>query len=200
MKVLAILAVASLTLGIGTAHAEGWRFGLGPSYVSGIGDVTDLYERNMEFEGYDADVDMLLPVGVAFAADYHWSSGVRLDVGLGPMFFIAGDVDHFEAPISATVGYTFMPNSEVSPYVRAGLVHHFVSGDYYASTDPGVLAAGGIDFNRASMVKFTFEVALDQSEVEFDTYRCTNQFFSSCRYTTVKLNTYDVVASLYVKF
>jgi hypothetical protein len=203
MKVLGAIAIASLTFGMSTAHAEaGWRFGLGPSYVSGIGDVTDLYEYNMELEGYydEVDVDMLLPVGIAFAADYHWSSGVRLDFGIGPFFLIAGDADHFEMPISGTLGYSFLPNSSVSPYVRAGFVHHFVDGDYYASADPGLLAAAGIDFARSNTVKFTFEVAMDQSEVEFDTYRCTSSFSFSCRDTTIKLNTYDVLASLYVKF
>jgi hypothetical protein len=203
MKVLGAIAIASLTFGMSAAHAEaGWRFGLGPSYVSGIGDVTDLYEYNMELEGYydEVDVDMLLPVGIAFAADYHWSSGVRLDFGIGPFFLIAGDADHFEMPISGTVGYSFLPNSTVSPYVRAGFVHHFVDGDYYASADPGLLAAAGIDFARSNTAKFTFEVAMDQSEVEFDTYRCTSQFSFSCRDTTIKLNTYDVLASLYVKF
>jgi hypothetical protein len=203
MKVFAAVAIASLTLGAGTAHAEaGWRFGIGPSYVSGIEDVTDLYEYNMELGGYydEVDVDMLLPVGIAFAADYHWSSGVRLDLGLGPFFLIAGDADHFEMPISGTVGYSFLPDSGVSPYLRAGFVHHFVDGDYYASADPGLFAAAGVDFGRLNTVKFTFEVAMDQSEVEFDTVRCTNQFLSSCRDATTKLNTYDVIASLYVKF
>lgn len=204
MKTFTAAAVASLALVSGSAQAEGWRLGLGPSYVSGIEEVTDLYEYNMEAGGYydEADVDMLLPIGVAFAADYQFRSGLRIDLGLGPMFLIAGDADHFEVPISATVGFSFLPNSSVSPYVRAGFSHHFVSGDYYVSADPGLLAAAGIDFARTNSVKFTFEVASDQSEVEFDTYACPmpNPFFRPCGMGTVKLNTYDVIASLFIKF
>jgi hypothetical protein len=203
MKTITAIALASLAFGTTAQAEEGWRFGLGPSYVSGIEDVTDLYEYNMEFDGYyEVDVDMVLPVGVAFAADHHWRSGVRLDIGLGPAFFIAGDADHFELPVSTTVGFSFMPNSSVSPYLRAGVVHHFVSGDYYNSADPGLFAAAGIDFARTSSVKFTFEVATDQSEVEFDTVTCTtpSQFFPSCRPDTVALNTYDLLVSLFIKF
>lgn len=201
MKTMTAVALASLAFGTAAHAEEGWRFGLGPSYVTGIEDVTDLYEYNMEFEGYDeVDVDMLLPVGITFAADYHWRSGVRLDIGLGPAFFIAGDADHFELPVSGTVGYSFMPNSSVSPYVRVGGVHHFVSGDYYVSADPGLFAAAGLDFARTNAVKFTLEVATDQSEVEFDTVRCTSQFIGSCRPAVVMLNTYDVLVSLFIKF
>lgn len=203
MKMVTALTLASLTLGAGTAHAEGWRFGLGPSYASGIDDVIDLYEHNMELGGYyEVDADMVLPIGIAFAADYQWQSGLRVDLGLGPMFLIAGDADHFELPITATVGYSFLPNSSVSPYLRAGVAHHFVSGDYYVSADPGLFAAAGIDFARNNAVKFTFEIAMDQSEVEFDTYSCDafNSFLVSCRADTVVLNTYDVTAGLFVKF
>ena len=196
------LAMASLLLSASAVEAGEWNVGLGPSYVSGIEDVLDLYEFNMERDGYsEVDVDMLLPVGIAFSADYQWASGVRVDLGLGPVFFIAGDADHFEMPISSTVGYTFFPNSTVSPYIRAGLVHHLVSGDYDINSDPGLLAAAGIEFARDSVVKFTLEVATDQSEVEFETFACRSfNSFRICNPDTVVMNTYDLVVSLFVKF
>ena len=98
---------------------------------------------------------------------YDWASGIRGDVTLGPVFFIGGDVDHFEMPLAVTVGYNFWRTADISPYVRAGVVYHFASGDFYSSSTPGVLAAAGLDFER-----FSLEVAVDTSEVEFDAFAC----------------------------
>lgn len=169
-----------------------WRAGL--AYASGIDDVTDLYERNLDVEGFDAEVDLKFPLGLTGAVRYDWASGLRGDIGLGPMFFIGGDIDHFELPLSVTVGYNFLPNADVSPYVRGGLIHHFASGDYYSSTDPGLFAAVGLDFTH-----FSLEVALDGSEVELDTFSC-NAAGTSCQPATTSLNTYDIIASFFWRF
>lgn len=169
-----------------------WRAGL--AYASGIDDVTDLYEANLDAEGFDAEVDLKFPLGLTGAVRYDWASGIRGDIGLGPMFFIGGDIDHFELPLSITVGYNFLPDSDVSPYVRGGLIHHFASGDYYASADPGLFAAAGLDFTH-----FSIELALDRSEIEFDTFAC-NATGTSCRPAITSLNTYDIVASFLWRF
>lgn len=169
-----------------------WRAGL--AYASGIGDVTDLYERNLDIEGFDAEVDLKFPLGLTGAVRYDWTSAFRGDVGLGPMFFIGGDIDHFELPLSATVGYNFNPDADVSPYVRGGLIYHFTSGDYYSSSDPGLFVAAGVDFTH-----FSLELALDASEVEFDTFAC-NAAGLACRPATTSLNTYDFIASFFWRF
>jgi hypothetical protein len=109
------------------------------------------------------------------------------------MFSISGDVHHFELPLSGTIGYSFMSGSSVSPYVRAGLVYHYVDGDQYSGTSPGLLAAVGIDLTH-----FTFEIATDQSEVEFDALACATP--AACTLTKEKLNTYDLIASFYYRF
>jgi hypothetical protein len=77
--------------------------------------------------------------------------------------------------------------------VRGGFVHHFVSGDLYSSSTPGFLLAAGVDFTRVSV-----EVALDTSEVEFDTLACNAG--SACRRAKTNLNTYDVLLSAYWRF
>lgn len=177
----------------GTAEALEWR--LGVAYASGLSDVTDLYEENLRLAGFDVNVDLKFPIGVAAGMTYDWASGVRADVGLGPVFLIGGDVEHFEMPLSVTVGYNFLRLSRASPYVRAGVVHHFVSGDLYSNSSPGVLAAVGVDFSR-----FSFEVSIDQSEVEFDSLSCSDGAGPSCRLTTTELNTYDVLASFFWRF
>src|SRR5687767_9123524 len=100
-----IAAAALVLLGsVGTANAESaWRFSAGVAYVSGIGDVADHYEQNLRLAGRDVDVDVEFPVGFGVGATYLWKSDMRADIGLGPMFYISGDVRHFELPISATL-------------------------------------------------------------------------------------------------
>lgn len=175
------------------AQAVEWR--LGVAYATGLGDVTDLYEENLRLAGFDANVDLKIPVGVAAGMTYDWESGLRADLGLGPVFLIGGDIEHFEMPLSITAGYAFRRLSHASPYVRAGVVHHFVSGDLYSSSTPGVFAAAGVDFTH-----FSFEVSIDQSEVEFDSLSCSAGPGTSCELTTTKLNTYDVLAGFYWRF
>lgn len=192
-----IALVALLVVGaIGTANAEqAWRFSVGLSYVSGIEDVADHYEENLRLAGFDVDVDVDFPVGFGLAATYLWKSDIRADITLGPMFNISGDVHHFELPIGATIGYTFLSGGNVSPYVRGGLVYHYVDGDQYSSTDPGLFAAVGVEL----FAHFAVEVATDQSEVEFDALDCTAANVP-CALTTQKLNTYDLMASVYYRF
>lgn len=178
-----------------TADAATWRFSVDAAYVSGIDDVADHYENNLRLAGFDADVDVQFPLGFGFGATYLWQSNVRADLGLGPMFYISGDVHHFELPISATLGYSFLSNENFSPYVRAGIVYHYVDGDQYSGTSPGLLAAIGVDLYS----RFAVEIATDQSEVEFDALTCT-AVATGCRLGKTKLNTYDVIASVYYRF
>lgn len=191
MRIAAAAAVA-LTLLPMTVHAVEWRLGL--AYASGVDDVTDLYEENLRLAGFEADVDLKFPIGVTGAVSYDWASGVRADVGLGPVFFIGGDIRHFELPLTGTIGYNFMRLSRVSPYLRAGFAHHFASGDQYSSSEPGLLVAAGLDFSR-----FALEVSADFSKVEFDTLVCDSAG-GACTLGATKLSTYDIVASFFWKF
>ena len=184
-----LLALAAFN----TAAAGDWRFAAGAAYVSGISDVADHYEENLRRAGFDVDVAVRLPLGLGAAATYLWDSDMRIDLGLGPMFFISGDVNHFELPLTATLGYSFLSGRSIAPYVRAGLVYHYVDGDQYVGTSPGVLAAVGLEFAR-----FAIEIATDRSEVEFDALSCPDA--GACSLTTRKLNTYDFIASVFYRF
>lgn len=186
-------AVGICLLASSAAHAGDWRFEAGIAYVTGIDDVADHYEQNLERAGFDVDVEVRVPIGFGAKATYLFDSDLRADFGLGPMFFISGDVNHFEIPISATAGYSFAPGASVSPYVRAGFVYHYVDGDQYSSTSPGLLAAAGIELTRV-----TFEVAIDKSEVEFDALECTAP--NPCELSKRELNTYDVMVSIFYRF
>jgi hypothetical protein len=176
----------------GSAQAVEWRLGL--SYASGVSDVADLYEDNLRLDGREADVDLKFPVGVAASFVYDWTTEWRTDVGVGPIFAIGGDVRHLEIPLSATIGYQFLPHSRYSPYVRGGVIHHFASGDQYDSSTPGLFAAVGVDFTH-----FTLEVATDQSKVKFDRLRCPSGG-GACTLGTTELSTYDIIASFYWRF
>jgi hypothetical protein len=179
-------------LASGAACAD-WRVEAGIAYATGINDVADHYEKNLRRAGFDVDVDVRVPVGFGAKATYLWASDLRADIGLGPMFFISGDVKHFEIPISGTLGYSFLPGNTFSPYVRAGVVYHYVDGDQYSSTSPGLLAAVGVELTH-----ITFEVATDRSEVEFDALACSAP--NACRLTKEKLHTYDIIASVFYRF
>jgi hypothetical protein len=187
----AVAAAALLLAFIAPAHAKEWRLGL--SYASGVSDVPDLYEDNLRLAGREADVDLQFPVGLAASFIYDWTTEWRTDVGIGPLFAIGGDVKHLELPLSATIGYNFLPYSRYSPYVRGGFIHHFASGDQYDSSTPGLFLAVGVDFTH-----FTLELATDQSEVEFDRLFCETP--GDCELGTTKLNTYDVLFSFYWRF
>jgi hypothetical protein len=187
MRSLLLLFISCFAV---TAHAHEWRLGLG--YATGLGDVTDLYEEDLRATGQDANVDLKFPVGIAASYTYDWPSGWRFDAGLGPAFSIGGVIDHFELPVSATIGYSFAPESDFSPFVRIGATHHITSGDHVKSATPGLFAAVGIDFAHV-----TVEVATDQSELEFETVSCEA---GSCTSGRTKLNTYEVIASVYWRF
>jgi hypothetical protein len=187
-----LAAAGMLIAGISPAEALEWRLGL--AYASDVEHVADLYEDNLRVEGFDASVELKFPLGVAGGVMYDWESGIRGDVTLGPAFFIGGEVDHFEMPLAVTVGYNFWRTADISPYVRAGVIHHFASGDYYSSSTPGLLAAVGLDFER-----FSIEVGVDTSEVEFDAFAC-NEGGTDCRPGKVEFATYDLLASFHWKF
>jgi hypothetical protein len=191
VSIRAAVAAALVLACAGSAEAMEWRLGL--SYASGVSDVADLYEDNLRLDGREADVDLKFPLGIAASFLYDWTSEWRTDVGVGPLFAIGGDVKHLEVPLSVTMGYNFLPYSRYSPYVRAGVIHHFASGDQYESSTPGLFAAVGVDFTH-----FTLELATDQSKVEFDRLFCPAG--GSCTLGTTELSTYDVIASFYWRF
>lgn len=188
---IAIAALLLLALP-GATQAMEWR--LGVSYATGLSDVTDLYEDNLRLAGFDANVDLKFPVGVAASFIYDWTSEVRTDIGIGPVFLIGGDIEHSEVPLTATIGYSFAPFSRFSPYIRGGLAHHFASGDQYRSSSPGLFAAIGVDFTHVAI-----EIATDQSKVEFDELTC-DAGGGNCRLGATEFSTYDILASVYWRF
>lgn len=191
MKLSGIIFVTWALLLAGSVHAGEWDFGVGVSYVSGISDVADLYEENLEAET-SSEVDVIdIPIGAGFIARYQADSGLLFHVGIGPAFIIAGDADHTEIPISATIGYSFIRDGDTSPYIRIGVVDHSVSGDYVESSDSGTLAAIGVEFGRKQGLNWGIELSADDSTVEFEDLN---------RSGNTEIETYDQQLTLFFLF
>jgi hypothetical protein len=205
---LGITMALGLLVCASPAWSGEWRVGPALAASTGIQDVSDIYEQNYNNTHTYSQVDIksIIPVGLAVQGTYTWNSGVRVDMGLGPFFFLKdfgdGDIDtgldYTEVPVSATVGYTFIPNGAVSPYVRAGGAYHITSGDYVESSSPGLLGAVGIEFMRKRLASVSLEVAVDKSKVEFERFQRLAP--NVVRRTTEEIETYGTVISLIVKF
>jgi hypothetical protein len=198
MKTFVAAALTILVLPVANARADDWTVGPGIAYVSNINHVLDVYKDNVRAQGKTVDVDKALPVGISFDASYQMDTGLRIGFGLGPYFRLTGDVKHFELPINGTVGYLFLPDQNASPYVKGGVVHHFASGDFYESSTPGLLVAGGLDFARRSKLSGTVELSFDASKVELDILCAPGQ--ANCTAGTEKFRSYETVVSFFVKF
>ncbi len=157
------------------------KFPIQLSYVSGLGDVYDIYIDNLKARGYDISSDFYVPIALSFHPFYEFDFGLRIGGGVGPIMLVlvqkktiygsSSSTDYttyFDLPLNFHVGYTIIPKSPVSPYVKTGFVYHVNTGDYLKSSKPGLLLAGGMDFLRTKRVNFGFEVAKDFSESTFE--------------------------------
>lgn len=198
-----IIALASLIGAISSsAFAGEMNFSVGASYSTGIGDVVDYYEELLESRGYGVDVSQF-PLGVSHTGHYQFDSGLRLGYGVGPAFAITGDVDYMEIPVSATVGYTFAPTSDISPYVFAGPSIHLIDGDYVKDDNAtGALYGVGIEFARNGTVSYVLEIAKDTTEVDFGGYTGYYDYYYGYdyEYAPQSIKTYDTVVSFRVMF
>ncbi|MBE9504006.1 MAG: outer membrane beta-barrel protein [Proteobacteria bacterium] len=176
------------------ANAGEWRFPVGLGYAGGFDEIADIYENNLEKEGYLVEDSSSLPVGLSFNPYLQFDSGFRVGGGMGPMMLIMGDASHFGLPINLNVGFTFLPKSNVSPYVKVGVSHQIASGDYVEGSDPGLLGAIGVEFLRKKAVGFGFEIGFDKSEVELE------KKLTATTSKMEKVRPVDVVVSFYAVF
>ena len=141
-----------------------FRFQVGLSYVSGFGDIVDYYKDRLNADGSG------VPIGLSLAPYYEFAHGSRLGVDLGPaaILMVNSDVKYWDIPLALTYGFTFIPKSSVSPYVRGGVKYHIANGDDVDSSKPGIFGAAGVEFLRKSPVGVGLEVGYDGSEVEID--------------------------------
>ncbi|MFQ5585984.1 MAG: hypothetical protein ACE5GF_04090 [Thermodesulfobacteriota bacterium] len=168
-KGICVLVVLVGLLFNGVAEAADWRFPVGFTYISGFEDVVDIYKENLEAEGFTVSEDYTIPVGLAFTPYVQLDSGVRIGGGIGPtQIIIVSDDIFYNIPVNINGGYTLLPSANTSPYVYGGIAYPIADGDYVIDSSVGFIGAVGVEFLRKRAVGFGFEVAYDNSEIEFE--------------------------------
>ena len=182
----------------GSAKGADWRFPLGLTYVSGFEDVIDIYEGNMEAEGYYVYSADYWPVGISFHPYAEFDSGFGVGFGIGPLIAIMGDREFFDIPIGLDFRYTFIPTANTTPYIRAGGRYHSASGDYVKGTTPGFFGGIGIEFLRGKRVNMGIEISYDASEIELE--KKERRGYYSYTSTTEKVQPCGLMLSIFVIF
>jgi hypothetical protein len=139
---------------------------VGFSYVSGARDIWDWHEDNLNLDDEGSGV----PVGISYRYASLFKSGLRLDMAIGPIVLILGDIEYHDVPIQMSVGYSFAQNSNVRPYARLGASFHINDGDYVKERDTvGAIGAIGLEIGDPYRASFFIEAAYDSAEALFDT-------------------------------
>lgn len=159
-----------------SAEAGDWRFPVGPTYVSGFSEVTDLFKDNLRYRGYSLEEEGSAPVGLSFHPYYQWDSGLGMGFGFGPAMVIAVDSNYESydlaiVPFSLDVRYAFNINGSVSPYIRGGGTYLYANGDFKDSVQAGAFGAAGIEFLRDRMISVGVEAGYDTSVVKMQRLR-----------------------------
>ncbi len=179
-SLVAGLCVAALLSGV-SAQAEEVadvkkgevRFAIGLSYASGIYDVYDFVENEIEARGAELE-GFVIPVGITFVGGYRFAFGGEILIDAGPLSILMVDIDaaddtyyNWDVPVGLTGGYAFFADKAVSPYVRGGVRYHFTGGDFADSSTPGLYVAAGVNFFSNKAVQLQLEVAYDASQVTY---------------------------------
>lgn len=153
----------------------GFRFGIGLTYASGIDDVYDFVEEEIEARGFDPD-GFSVPAGLTLVFGYRFDFGGEILVDAGPASVLIVDVVgaddtyyNWDVPVGLTAGYAFFRDSSISPYIRGGVRYHFTDGDFSDDSSAGWYAAGGVDFFANKAVNLQLEVAYDAAQVTYKT-------------------------------
>jgi hypothetical protein len=146
---------------------------VGLSYVSGIRDIWDWHEDTLDPDDFEHGA----PVGLSYRFAAIENDGIRLDLGLGPIVLIMGDIEYFDLPLQFSLGYSFFNSSSVRPYVRLGASIHLNSGDYLVEENSvGGIGAIGIDFGEAGTTNFFIEAAYDSAKATFSGTKIDQNF------------------------
>lgn len=163
---LSTSALAALLLVANPVQAEGsgstLDHNIGLAYVSGFDDIVDWYDSWPSIEGDG------LGLGLFYYMTYNMDSGLRFDGGLGPIAVATGDIDYLDIPVRLTVGYTFLTDKKVRPYVRLGASYHIFDADYATDdADLGGFGAIGLEFGKRGRFSGFAELSHDTAEATF---------------------------------
>ncbi len=167
LVVLAVLLLAS-----GTARGD-WTLAAGGTYLSGLTDLADTLEENLEDRGFEVDT-LVIPIGASFQGYTEWGSGLGVGFSLGPVMAAFGDIDFFNVPVGVDARYSFSPEGN-RPYVRLGARYHAAGGDDIESGGVGPFAAFGYEFWKpGATTGWGLEFAYDGAETEVVSTRSAN--------------------------
>jgi len=162
--VMATFAVSAMAVSAAeSAPQPGFKFQLGLAYVSGMQDLADKIELNNPMY----KVDVLVPVGLTMSGYYDFANGMAFGLNVGPACAaVGGDANFYILPVGADVRYTFMEESSVSPYLRAGIEKNFVSGDFISDASVGFVGAVGLEFGHSKSFSWGVEAGYNSSEIK----------------------------------
>lgn len=192
MTRIALLSLV-LVLSGGVCLAGDLKCPIGLSYIEGFDDIVDLHENNLKSDGYAVVDTVYIPVGLTLQPYLEINPNIGIGVDIGPAMMIYGDTDFFSLPLAVMGRYNFLPDSSISPYVRAGFSHPIASGDYVESSSTGFKAAFGLDFLKTEKITLSVEYAFDSAEIEFNDYQ-------SSQTSTKKLKPSENSLSLLIRF
>ncbi len=164
-----ILGLAVLLFASHSACAE-WNFVIGGTYVSGLNDVVDVLEENLEDRGFSVDT-LVIPIGVSFQGYNEMPSGLAFGFTFGPAVAAFGDIDYFDLPVGVDGRYFFQTSGDSRPYVAAGIRYHIAGGDDIDGSDIGPYGAVGMEFRREGDTGWGVELAYDGAEIDIENPR-----------------------------
>lgn len=148
------------------------KFQMGLTYISGFKDILEIYENNLEAEGYQVEKTFYWPVGLSLNPYLEYDNGIRIGAGVGPLCYIltGGDSSssYTNIPVNLSLGYALFPKASVSPYLKAAYSYNIASGDYVEESSGGFVGAIGIEFKRNEPVGLGIEAGVDTSKVTLE--------------------------------
>ena len=142
-----------------------WNFAAGGTYLSGLNDLADTLEDNLEDRGFAVDT-LVIPIGASFQGYTEWESGFGFGFSLGPAMAAFGDLDFVDVPVGVDARYSFRSDGN-RPYVRLGARYHAAGGDDIESGGAGPFAALGYEFRKPGATSgWGLELAYDGAELE----------------------------------
>ena len=180
-------------------QAAEWRLPVGIAYISGLGDINDLHNDNLEAEGYTVSSRKFVwPLGITFQPYLQFDNSLGLGLGFGPcMFSLGGKSSFSNIPLGVDARYTLYPSGDTSPYGRVGIRYNIVSGDYVKSSSPSLFGAIGYEFRRNRNLGWGAEIAYDTSKIEFEKYYPNPTGYDVGK---EKIKPYGITLSIFINF
>lgn len=139
----------------------GFHFQATLTYVN-LGDLEDAIEAHNPW----INVDTIWPIGLGLGAFYDFDNGLAVGVEVGPAIIATGDASFWIVPVGLDVRYTFMTDSSMSPFVRAGVQQAFAGGDFIESGSLGFYAKVGLEFGHANDMSWGIEAGYSSATVD----------------------------------